>query len=63
MRANGNSTHEILGKIVTAIASIAMTAAFAVPAMAASDSGTAADSGTEFACSATGKTAGISPAE
>ena len=46
MRANGNSTHEILGKIVTAIASIAMTAAFAVPAMAASDSGTAADSGT-----------------
>lgn len=45
MRANGNSTHEILGKIVTAIASIAMTAAFAVPAMAASDSGTAADSG------------------
>lgn len=46
MRANGNSTHEILGKIVTAIASIAMTAAFAVPAMAASDSGTAADSAT-----------------
>lgn len=46
MRANGNSTYEILGKIVTAIASIAMTAAFAVPAMAASDSGTAADSGT-----------------
>lgn len=46
MRANGNSTHEILGKIVTAIASIAMTAAFAVPAMAASDSGTAADPGT-----------------
>jgi len=46
MRANGNSTHEILGKIVTAIASIAMTAAFAVPAMAASDSGTAAGSGT-----------------
>lgn len=46
MRANGNSTHEILGKTVTAIASIAMTAAFAVPAMAASDSGTAADSGT-----------------
>ncbi|MDB1291401.1 beta-N-acetylglucosaminidase domain-containing protein [Bifidobacterium bifidum] len=46
MRANGNSTHEILGKIVTAIASIAMTAAFAVPAMAASDSDTAADSGT-----------------
>ena len=34
--------HEILGKIVTAIASIAMTAAFAGPAMAASDSGTAA---------------------
>lgn len=46
MRANGNFTHEILGKIVTAIASIAMTAAFAVPAMAASDSGTAADPGT-----------------
>lgn len=46
MRANGNSTYEILGKIVTAIASIAMTAAFAVPAMAASDSGTAADPGT-----------------
>lgn len=46
MRANGNFTHEILGKTVTAIASIAMTAAFAVPAMAASDSGTAADSGT-----------------
>ena len=45
MRANGNSTHEILGKIVTAIASIAMTAAFAVPAMAASDSGTAASTG------------------
>ncbi len=46
MRANGNSTYEILGKIVTAIASIAMTAAFAVPAMAASDSDTAANSGT-----------------